>query len=505
VRGEPTTTQLGVLPPFNPYYPTGTYASMNKPKHCDLLEMSVSPHLIIPGMTRTGKTLLTSSIIEEQYGEMKIIHLHNPDVIEGGFKRFPAHGLFAEILKKQGIEPIGFDTKVYCPVDINRLPSQLPDFFELYSIPVDDYPNLWGENLSILGNAQTSTTVKSAFDVALQKTQNTRQPTFASFFMEIQRVLKYGFETEIGATFRIADARSKQTIDRTLHKLAVASTISSGDCELAMTNDRFIKILDNISEISVFCQTFLPAYWVDPTIKRFHVMYILEKIMKLADEVKHPILIVCNELHNLATDPAGTQDMSARAVSSQITNLVKTIRKFNVRFVADSQTYSELNPWLVKECDVVSFLNYGDYKLRERADDPNKVDGILRSLHPDHKHGVYRYYHFGMDDVFSVQLPRSDHPMEGYQNLFRIASNNGCKWYDTKPLTEPIVEGAKEAFHTTKKAIEEMRREEEKGAFTCDICGKQLKSQQGLSNHIRIKHSEVWESKRATTDSIQAT
>lgn len=136
MREYPSTIEVDV-PPLNPYYPTGTYAAMNKPKHCDLLEMSVSPHLISVGITGSGKGLLTSSIIEEQYSKMKIIHLHNPTTAEGGFKRFPAHGLFSEIHREQGIEPMGFDTKVYCPVDINFIPEKLPDFFEIYSIPVD--------------------------------------------------------------------------------------------------------------------------------------------------------------------------------------------------------------------------------------------------------------------------------------------------------------------------------------------------------------------------------
>ena len=110
------------------------------------------PHIMITGRTGGGKGVKMASLIADGYRlgyKVVVFNLIEPEAIH---YKYPPRGWFAKAGIKQGVQPKGIDNLViYQPAFQyagSKLPVKMPDWFRLFSIPIDDFPIANAENVS---------------------------------------------------------------------------------------------------------------------------------------------------------------------------------------------------------------------------------------------------------------------------------------------------------------------------------------------------------------------
>ena len=434
-------------------------------------------HLMICGHTGSGKGVLGSSRVADAYRlgfKVFILNLSEPEAIH---HKYPSRGWFAKAAIRQGVQPKGIDNLViYQPAFQyagSTLPKKIPDWFRLFSIPINDFPVLNSENVSMMADRKATPIIDSIFDDMLEAMNP--EDTVAEMFYFANKALEEGYE-DLGIKWRVGDKRSEITLNSILYRIVKPRMLCPISDEIAMTNDAFAKIAGNPDEVSVFNYTFLPSPQNNPRYARFYTIWLLQKILNYLKEYSTTAprtLIYIPEGQIILADEKGTT-ASALVVQMQLVNLVKLGRKLGVTLVVDTQDPNDLVQSLVKQCELLMFKGtHVNEKLLGAAKLPPSIDEIIdlgytiRDLVTSPRDGVFQYVSSdAINQVRHVRLPPFDtmgvRSATNAVGMDKVAlMENPALWLPTAPHIQRIEREAQKHGRWVQAQIEAEKAEQE--------------------------------------------
>ena len=276
------------------------------------------PHILITGRTGGGKGVEMASKVADAYRlgyKVVVFNLIEPEAIH---YKYPARGWFAKAAIRQGVQPKGIDNlKIYLPAFQyagSKLPAKIPDWFRLFSIPIDDFPIANAENVSVMADRKSTPitygVINDMLETMKQAIDGSPYPenTVAEMFYRANKILEQGHE-DLGVKWQVGDSRSKTTLMSILYRMIKPRMFCHPSCDIAMSNDAFAKIMSDPQEMSVFTLTFLPTPQNNPAYIRFYTMWILQKIMHYLGEHSDtaPNMVICiPEAQSILADEKGS-------------------------------------------------------------------------------------------------------------------------------------------------------------------------------------------------------
>ena len=448
---------------FTPYFPRGFYRSeaiLDLPQkyYSEIKLLSSSPHWLEVGKTGSGKGIKMSSLVEEAFDAgYKVISIYNAGrEIEHGFKRYPATKRFQKIISERGQIPRSFPVQIYTPACKGTTPDKLPDFFNLYTVPVSNYPTINAELLSIVNMVGFTDIAKIAINDTLASLND--DDNVADLYLALEKLIEGGYQV-YGMDFDIVKERTRPSLHRILLAAIKTLFMSQASYEYALTNEKFIEILNNRDEISVFTQAFAPL-----PLHPFFSLLPLQYIFQNSTHSKHPVLLVATEIQKIMQAKVSAANPANKLFSDWMIELVRGARKYNIHFVGDTQIYSTINPEFRSQASVMAF--YSDIeddkglkdfgrKLRDK-DRIKMLPDILHFLKHDPYNGVFEYYNFDKNRVYMVKLPTTAHPWEGNRGdfLWYVKKyDKECKWIPTNFIFDEVEEDIKDSTEEVKDYI----------------------------------------------------
>ncbi|MFH1741329.1 MAG: hypothetical protein ABIH23_20180, partial [bacterium] len=226
-------------------------------------ELRKQPHVINVGMTGSGKGMAIQRNIEDAYEKgYKIVSFKNwGREIEHGFKRYPVEGTFAKYVRRHGERPRGYPVRVWLPVVRGHVPKKIPPYFQLYTIPVAGSKAVNADLLSVISNVQVTDIGKQAIDDQLEKMND--DSNLADLYIAVHTVIKMGM-VQLKLWFQTVDKRTIPSMHRLIFLPLNYRMMSHASHQLALTDKKFVDMLNDQKEISVFTQYFAP-----PALKPF--------------------------------------------------------------------------------------------------------------------------------------------------------------------------------------------------------------------------------------------
>ena len=442
------------------------------------------PHLLITGRTGGGKGVKMASLIADGYRlgyKVVVFNLIEPEAIH---YKYPPRGWFAKAAIKQGVHLKGIDNIVmYQPAfqySGSKLPAKIPDWFKLFSIPIDDFPILNAENVSVMADRKSTPITYGVINDMLESMQQAidRSPypenTVAEMFYRANKILEEGHE-DLGVKWQVGDARSKTTLMSILYRMIKPRMFCHPSCDISMSNDVFAKIMSNPQELTVFNLTFLPTPQNNPAYTRFYTLWVLQKIMHYLDEHRKtaPNMIVCiPEAQNIIADEKGSSP-SAFTVQVQMTRFVKEIRKIGVSLIVDSQDPNDLIQSFVRQCTLLMFRGTPvNEKLLDGVGLPRTIDEManltydLKDLITSPQDGVFQYIPSTDYQMCHVRLPpfdtmgrRTPTNLIGMDKVEYM--ENTALWLPTAPYLQEIEREARLHGRWVQSQIEADKAEQE--------------------------------------------
>lgn len=384
------------------------------------------PHILITGRTGGGKGVKMASLIADGYRlgyKVVVFNLIEPEAIH---YKYPPRGWFAKAGLKQGVQPKGIDNLViYQPAFQyagSKLPVKMPDWFRLFSIPIDDFPIANAENVSVMADRKSTPITYGVINDMLETMKQAidgspyAENTVAEMFYRANKILEQGHE-DLGVKWQVGDSRSKTTLMSILYRMIKPRMFCHPSCDIAMSNDAFAKIMSDSREMSIFNLTFLPTPQNNPAYIRFYTMWILQKIMHYLGEHSDTapnMIIGIPEAQSVLADEKGSSP-SAYAVQVQMKNFVKEVRKKGVSLIVDSQDPNDLIQSFVKQCTLLMFRGTPiNEKLLDGVGLPRTIEEManltydIKDLITSPRDGVFQY--ISSDDYMMrhVRMPPFD-------------------------------------------------------------------------------------------------
>lgn len=434
---------------LSPYYERGYYERQQVPeeRYLDIVElMRDNPHWLIFGMTGTGKGLLGSSIIEDWYeAGGKVVSIRCTKDMEHLFKKYPTDGAFkrhVENQRKEGYSPRGYPVKAYVPVCDGNLPKELPDFFDLYTIPLKG-KTVTAELLSTISMVGLTDIGVDAVNEMLRGLP--KRANVVDLYIGLEKLLEKGF-VKHGLKFETIRKETRPSIHRIIYSLVKYLIMTDEKHKLAMTDERFEKILNNQKEISVFVQAFTPLQ-----LQPFFSLLPLELVFQNAEKCEHPILLVATEIQQIMWNQAENRRNSNPAMdlfNKRVADLVRSGRKFNIRFVGDTQNLSDISPTFVGQAHKLSFHYeiesekvYRQLGKKRRWMSLEDLNNTLLFLRHESKKALFEFFSFDKGKVFQVRIPRTAHPYEGNRSDFLQyvrSVDPKREWFKTAPICKEL-------------------------------------------------------------------
>ena len=375
-------------------------------------------HLMPCGHTGSGKGVFGASRVADAHRlgfKVFVLNLIEPEAIH---YKYPSRGGFAKAAIRQGVQPKGIDNlTIYQPAFQyagSTLPKKLPDWFKLFSIPINDFPVLNSESVSMMADRKATPIIDSIFDDMLEAMDP--EDTVAEMFYFTNKALEEGYK-DLGIEWKIADKRSETTLKSILYRTVKPRMLCPTSDEIAMTNDAFAKIAGNPDEVSVFNYTFLPTPQNNPRYVRFYTMWLLQKILNYLKEygtTAPRIMVYIPEGQTILADEKGTT-ASSLVVQMQLVALVKLRRKLGLTMVIDTQDPNDLVQSLVMQCELLMFKGvHVNEKLLGAAKLPptiNEIENLgydIKDLVTSPRDGVFQYISSDDYNVRHVRLPPFD-------------------------------------------------------------------------------------------------
>ena len=435
-------------------------------------------HKLICGHTGGGKGVKGASLVADAYRlgfKVFVLNLIEPEAIH---YKFPPRGWFAKAGIKQGVQPHGIDNLiVYQPAFQyagSRLPKKLPDWFKLFSIPINDFPILNSENVSMMADRKATPIIDSILNDMLEamkgETEGSpyQENTVAEMFYYANKTLEEGHE-DLGITWKVGDKRSETTLTSILYRMVKPRMFCPHSNEIAMTNDAFAKIAGNPDEMSVINLTFLPTPQNNPAYIRFYTMWLLQKILHYVKEYSTTaprMVIYIPEGQTILADEKGTT-ASALAVQMQMVNFVKLVRKLGIVLIVDTQDPNDLIQSLVRQCELLMFKGtHVNEKLLGAAKLPPSIDEIvdlgysIRDLVTSPRDGVFQYISSdNINQIRHVRLPPFDtmgvRSATNAVGMDKVAlMGNPALWLPTAPYLQEIEREARQHGRWVQAKIE---------------------------------------------------
>lgn len=406
-------------------YPKGYYKHTKRrvpQKYLDLSTLIMKyPHVLGVGNTGSGKGLFFSKQIENLYNEgYKIISIYNAGrEIEHAYKKFRVEGKYAKRLRERGGKTQDYEIKVYCPVCKGFTPEKLPDFFELYTVPVANYPTINADLMSIINMVGLTEIGKDAINSVLGDFGE--EDNLADLYYKIGRIIEEGY-AELNLWFKIVGPKSRESMERIFFTLLKYRIMTDAKFELAMTDKKFQEIMNNQEEISVFTQAYTPK-GLHPFFSLLPMQYVFEN----SQYCKHPILLVATEIQRIIRNPYNQRVNPAQELfSNNLVELVASGRKYNIHFMGDTQILSKIHPEFVSQALLIAFYTdimddkdlraYGKKMLY--SDELSDLKDTLHLLQHDPENANFEYFIPILNRQFSVELPSTAHPHEANKSDF---------------------------------------------------------------------------------------
>ena len=441
------------------------------------------PHILITGRTGGGKGVKMASLIADGYRlgyKVVIFNLIEPEAIH---YKYPPRGWFKKAAIKQGVIPHGINNLViYQPAfqySGSKLPAKLPDWFRLFSIPIDDFPIASAENVSVMADRKSTPITYGVINDMLETMKQAidgspfQENTIAEMFYRANKILEQGHE-DLGVKWQVGDSRSKTTLMSILYRMIKPRMFCHPSCDISMSNDAFAEIMSNPDEMSVFNLTFLPTPQNNPSYIRFYVMWTMQKIMHYLNEHSDtaPNMIVCiPEAQSILADEKGSSP-SAFAVQVQMKNFVKEVRKKGVSLIVDSQDPNDLIQSFVKQCTLLMFRGTPvNEKLLDGVGLPRTIDEManltydIKDLITSPRDGVFQYISSDDYRLRHVRIPPFDTmgrrtPTNAVGMDKVELMENQALWIPTAPYIQEIEEEARIHGAWVQRRIEEEAAEE---------------------------------------------
>ena len=435
-------------------------------KHLDITKiLRQFPHVLEVGMTGAGKGNNISEWIECAIDAgMKVVSIHNPgSEVEAAFKRYPTGGKYADLVKKRGRKPRGFDVKVYLPVCKGYTPNQIPDFFQPYTLPVSGYPTISPELLATVNMVGLTDISKDAMDGIMGSFSDT--DNLAHFYYELNYMMEHGItDKETKLWFSVITPRSRESLERIIFALLQKRMMTDAKYPLALTADKVQEMLNRQDELTVFTQAYLPN-----GLKPFACLHIMKAIFDNEQYAKHPILLVATEVQKILVNPERTRINSAKELfTNMVADMGRAGRKFNIHLLVDTQILSSINPDFVSQALLAVFYTQirddNEMRMIERNApyiDRQRLRRQIQFLRHDPKKGYFEYYVPALHQRFMVELPTTQHPWEGEKgrkgrekgsqaNFLKYVREHDreCTWGDTTYIYGEIEEEIKRVVDT---------------------------------------------------------
>jgi len=448
----------------------------------DIVElMRDYPHWLTFGMTGSGKGLLGASIIREFWENGgKVVVIRCGAELEQMWMHYPITGHFKKLIERMGDAPHSYPVRGYVPVCEGDLPENLPDMFELYTIPLKS-KTVSAEllsTISMVGLTEIGIDAVNGMIGELPKKAN-----LVDLYLGIEDLIAGGFEAR-GLSFKIMKEVTQPSIHRIMYNLVKRLIMTESTHPLAMTNKKIKKILNNQKEITVFTQAFVP-----PNLKPFFALFPLKLVYDNAFGCKYPILVVATEVQEIMYDQ---EDRKLRTPATDlfnqmVTDIVKSGRKFGIHMLLDTQKIGDIAPKILSQCKKNSCQfeidSTKDYNLlqRKKGDmEMSELNSILINLRHHANTGLFEYYNFSMERVFRIPLPVTEHPYEGNNSDFigYVEQHDPDReWFEIAPVLKEldalIVDAARDKAAYLKpkkdKAAEELKRRMDDGEDEFDL------------------------------------
>lgn len=449
-------------------------------------------HIMLCGHTGGGKGVKGASLVADAHRlgfKVFVINLIEPEAIH---YKFPPRGWFAKAGIRQGVQPKGIDNLIiYQPAFRyagSRLPEKLPDWFKLFSIPINDFPILNSENVSMMADRKATPIIDSILNDMLEamKDQIGESPypenTVAEMFYYAHKTLEDGHE-DLGIKWKVGDKRSETTLTSILYRMVKPRMFCPHSDEIAMTNDAFAEIASNTDELSVLNFTFLPTPQNNPAYIRFYSMWLLQKIMHYVKEhstTAPRMVIYIPEGQTILADEKGTT-ASALAVQMQMVTFVKLVRKLGIALIVDTQDPNDLIQPLVRQCELLMFKGTTvNEKLLGAAKLPPTIDEIanlaydIKDLVTSPRDGVFQYISSSDYRLRHTRLPPFDtmgvRSATNAVGMDKVAlMENPALWLQTAPHIQRIEREAQKHGRWVQAQIEaeaaEKAEQEEMGGW----------------------------------------
>jgi hypothetical protein len=442
------------------------------------------PHILITGRTGGGKGVKGAGAVADAYRlgyKVVVINLIEPEAIH---YKYPARGWFAKAAISQGVQPAGIDgVRIWQPAFQyagSKLPEKIPDWFELFSIPIDDFPIISSENVAVMADRRSTPIVGGVINDMLEAMRDAvpespyDENTVAEMFYQANKILEDGHE-DLGVKWQVGDSRSKTTLMSILYRMIKPRMFCHPSCDIAMTDDAFAKIMSDTEELTVFNFTFLPTPQNNPAYSRFYTMWVLQKIMHYVDvhgDVAPNMVIYIPEAQSILADEKGVS-ASAFAVQVQMKNFVKEVRKKGVSLITDTQDPTGLIQSFVKQCTLLMFKGTPvNEKLLDGVGLPRTIDEManlsydIKDLITSPRDGVFQYISTTDYRVRHTRLPPFDTmgrrtPTNAIGMDKVELMEDASLWRETAPYIDEIEEEAMRHGAWVQSRIDELAAEAE--------------------------------------------
>ena len=468
------------LPPSlsNPYFERGFHQQQQVPEemYYDFVGnlRDTANHLLL-GMTRVGKGVAGSGFIEAAYeAGYKVVVIYCPKSLEQMFKRYPADGSYGRLIRRRGDTQQGYKVEAYFPMCDGYTPEEVPNFFHPYTIPVVDSA-VTAELLSVVNLVGLTPIGTDAINDLLRDLP--KKADVVDLYLAVDDLLRKGYKKR-GLEFELAKKETAPSIHRIIYSFVRHLLATAATHRLAMTSEKFVKMLNRQKEISVFTQAFLPDTQGAIGLQPFYSLFPLELVFQNAQRCNHPILVCGTEVQDimLSDEVTKSRNPAMKLFSLRVTNLMKRGGKYGIRTLLDTQNWSDMPPKFVSNAKLLIFhyeiedeKAYRAFGRRKRWMKLEDLNNELLFLKHNSRRGEFEFFDFDSQRRFQVRLMKTAHPNElNKSDFFAYVRKVEPKreWVELAPIyaeLDALVVNAAEAMKdviTTKKdaAAEEMKR-----------------------------------------------
>lgn len=298
-------------------------------------------HFCLFGLTGSGKTTLSERIAEVNYLQKhyKIVSVFDSKHdFESAWTAFPSSGLHKRILEtseqseglpKEAITPTAYPTRIFHPV-CRLLPSNVPDIFFPYTIPLDSISK---SELQFLAESGERNVTLDILQKALELLTKNKALTLPELLYSLRGNDSNSSADFFGLQEEIASKQTQRTAINLFLQFSTHKFLSSSKNPLALTEKKLIAELNDQKTFTVFSGRYLG----DKKLEFFCALAILNQIIKLKrlGKVKSDICVTLHDLYMLC--PRYFTQEYEKTMTDLLYEILTTCRSAGIQVLADSQ------------------------------------------------------------------------------------------------------------------------------------------------------------------------